>query len=112
MFCFPSLKDTQGWVLHEAAHARKPIIIIDTQVSEVVRDGVNGIFVKNRPKSMADAIITLLRSPARRARFGAESKKLAATFTERRQVRKLEQLSRRVIAQKAAAASRDLDRDA
>ena len=112
VFCFPSLKDTQGWVLHEAAHARKPIIIIDTQVSEVVRDGVNGIFVKNRPKSMADAIITLLRSPARRARFGAESKKLAATFTERRQVRKLEKLYRRVIAQKAAAASRDLDRAA
>lgn len=112
VFCFPSLKDTQGWVLHEAAHARKPIVIIDTQVSEVVRDGVNGIFVKNRPKSMADAIITLLRSPARRARFGAESKKLAATFTERRQVRKLEKLYRRVIAQKAVAASRDLDRAA
>lgn len=112
VFCFPSLKDTQGWVLHEAAHAGKPIVIIDTQVSEVVRDGINGFFVKNRPKSMADAVITLLRSPARRAKFGAESKKLAAKYTERRQVRKLEKLYKKVIAQKAAAASRDLGHDA
>ena len=36
VFTFPSLKDTQGWVLHEAAHAGKPIVIIDKEVSEVV----------------------------------------------------------------------------
>ena len=35
VFTFPSLKDTQGWVLHEAAHAGKPIVIIDKGVSEV-----------------------------------------------------------------------------
>lgn len=112
IFCFPSLKDTQGWVLHEAAHARLPIVMIDTQVSEVVRDGVNGIFVKNRPKSMADAVISLLKSPARRAKFGAESKKLAAHYTERRQVRTLEKLYQSLISQKVADASRDPDRGA
>lgn len=112
VFCFPSLKDTQGWVLHEAAHARLPIVMIDTQVSEVVRDGVNGIFVKNRPKSMADAVISLLKSPARRAKFGGESKKLASGYTERRQVRKLEKLYQSLIAQKVADASRGPGRDA
>ena len=111
VFCFPSLKDTQGWVLHEAAHARLPIVMIDTQVSEVVRDGANGMFVKNRPKSMADAVTSLLKSPARRTKFGAESKKLASGYTERRQVRKLEKLYQSLIAQKAADASRDPDRD-
>lgn len=110
VFCFPSLKDTQGWVLHEAAHANKPIVIIDTEVSEVVRDGVNGFFVKNQPKSVADAVIKLLKSPVRRQKFGAESKRLATKFTERRQVRKLEKLYQKLIAQKAAGATRDPDR--
>ena len=48
VFTFPSLKDTQGWVLHEAAHAGKPIVIIDTEVSEVVKDGINGYFAENK----------------------------------------------------------------
>ncbi len=96
VFCFPSLKDTQGWVLHEAAHAKKPIVIIDQKVSEVVRDGESGIFVEDTPKSMAEGIISLLKSPKKRQEFGAESKKLAAGLTERRQVRKLEKLYQRI----------------
>lgn len=98
VFCFPSLKDTQGWVLHEAAHARKPIVIIDQKVSEVVRNGESGVFVENSPESMADGIISLLKSPKKRAEFGDVSKKLASKFTERQQVKKLAKLYERVIA--------------
>lgn len=97
VFCFPSLKDTQGWVLHEAAHARKPIVIIDQAVSEVVRDGESGIFADNTPESIARGIISLLEDPEKRQAFGEASKKLAARFTERQQVRKLERLYQRVI---------------
>lgn len=103
VFCFPSLKDTQGWVLHEAAHAYKPIVIIDHMLSEVVRDGESGVFVENKPKSMADGIISLLGSPKKRQDYGEQSKKLAAGFTERRQVRKLAKLYERIIADSTRA---------
>ena len=96
VFCFPSLKDTQGWVLHEAAHAHRPIVIIDQEVSEVVRDGESGVFVENTAKSMAEGIISLLRSPKKRQQYGEASKQLAAKYTERRQVRKLESLYKKI----------------
>lgn len=100
VFVFPSLKDTQGWVLHEAAHARKPIVLIDRNLSEVVRDGENGYFADDNPEDLAKKIISLLRSPAKRQRFGEQSKKLASRYTERRQIRKLEALYQRVISSK------------
>ena len=96
VFCFPSLKDTQGWVLHEAAHARKPIVMIDRGVSEVIKDGENGVYVENTPESMARGILSLLKSPKKRQEYGEVSKKLASRFTERRQVRKLESLYRKI----------------
>lgn len=112
VFAFPSLKDTQGWVLHEAAHAGKPIVIIDQGVSEVVRDGVNGLFAENTATSIAAAVTKLLADPALRAKYGAASQGLAAKFTESAQVAKLAALYQRLIDQKAADASRDLGHDA
>lgn len=97
VFAFPSLKDTQGWVLHEAAHARLPIVLIDKKLSEVFEDGKSGYFAKNNAADMARKLIELLRSPAKRARFGERSKELAAKFTEKRQTRKLEKLYYEVI---------------
>ena len=112
VFAFPSLKDTQGWVLHEAAHAGLPIVLVDKELSEVVQDGVNGFIANDNPTSFGRAIITLLEDANKRQEFGAISKKLAAKFTENRQVKKLEKLYQELIDQKAADASRDPDRDA
>lgn len=112
VFAFPSLKDTQGWVLHEAAHAGLPIVLVDKELSEVVQDGVNGFIANDNPTSFGRAIITLLEDADKRQEFGAISKKLAAKFTENRQVKKLEKLYQELIDQKAADASHDLDRDA
>ncbi|MDO4781478.1 MAG: glycosyltransferase [Candidatus Saccharibacteria bacterium] len=109
VFTFPSLKDTQGWVLHEAAHAGKPIVIIDQGVSEVVRNGVNGLFADNTPESVAAAVTTLLADASMRAEYGAASRKLAAKFTEASQVKKLADLYEALISQKAAASSHDPD---
>ncbi len=89
VFVFPSLKDTQGWVLHEAAHARKPIVLIDRELSEVMIDGENGFFAKNNATDMARQIVKLLRSPALRKKFGERSKQLAGRYTEKRQTRKV-----------------------
>lgn len=98
VFAFPSLKDTQGWVLHEAAHARLPIVLIDREVSEVVEDGKSGLFAKNNATDVARKIIDLLKSPAKRTKFGEHSKELAIRFTEKKQTRKLEKLYEYVIA--------------
>lgn len=100
VFAFPSLKDTQGWVLHEAAHARLPIVLIDSELSEVLIDEKNGFIAKNNATNVAKHITTLLRSRAMRERFGDESKKLAQKYSERKQVQKLIKLYTRIIAQK------------
>ena len=112
VFAFPSLKDTQGWVLHEAAHAGLPIVLVDKELSEVVQDGVNGFIANDNPTSFGRAIITLLEDADKRQEFGAVSKKLAAKFTESRQVKKLEKLYQELIDQKVADESRDPDLDA
>lgn len=112
VFAFPSLKDTQGWVLHEAAHAGLPIVLVDKELSEVVQDGVNGFIANDNPTSFGRAIITLLEDADKRQEFGAISKKLAAKFTENRQVKKLEKLYQELIDQKAADEFHDPDLDA
>ncbi len=112
VFAFPSLKDTQGWVLHEAAHAGLPIVLVDKELSEVVQDGVNGFIANDNPTSFGRAIIALLEDANKRQEFGAISKKLAAKFTESRQVKKLEKLYQELIDQKAADESHDPDLDA
>lgn len=112
VFAFPSLKDTQGWVLHEAAHAGLPIVLVDKELSEVVQDGVNGFIANDNPTSFGRSIITLLEDANKRREFGAVSKKLAAKFTESRQVKKLEKLYQELIDQKVADESHDPDLDA
>lgn len=112
VFAFPSLKDTQGWVLHEAAHAGLPIVLVDKELSEVVQDGVNGFIANDNPTSFGRAIIALLEDANKRQEFGAVSKKLAAKFTESRQVKKLEKLYQELIDQKVADESHDPDLDA
>lgn len=99
VFTFPSLKDTQGWVLHEAAHAHLPIVLIDREVSEVVEDGKNGYFARNNATDVARKVVELLRSPKKRERFGEHSKHLASKYTEKKQARKLEKLYTQVIEQ-------------
>lgn len=90
IFVFPSLTDTQGLVLHEAAHAGLPFVITDPDVTQVVVDGENGIVVRNTIASMSEGIVKLLDDDALRARYGKNSKKLAAQYTEFAQTKKLE----------------------
>ena len=97
IFTFPSLKDTQAWVLLEAAHAGLPIVLIDRKLSEVFEDGKNGYFAKNSATDMAAKIVELLRSPKKRAEFGAYGRTLAGKFTERGQVKKLVKLYEEII---------------
>jgi glycosyltransferase involved in cell wall biosynthesis len=102
VFTFPSLTDTQGWVVHEAALAGLPLVLIDQELSEVMEPGVNGEYAGNTPESVAVAVTDLLAHPEKRRRYGKASQELAGRFTEARQVDKLIQLYERVASEHSA----------
>ena len=88
--------DTQGWVVHEAAHAGLPMVLIDRELSEVLEDGKNGYFAENDPQDFADKVVTILGSRRYKA-MSAHGKKLAAKYTEKRYIRKLEAVYKKAI---------------
>jgi 1,2-diacylglycerol 3-alpha-glucosyltransferase len=97
VFVFPSTTDTQGWVVHEAALAGLPLVLIDKGLSEVLEPGVNGEYANKSAKSVADVVGKLLGSPKRRMEYGRESQRLARRFTEKRQVEKLAKLYSEIV---------------
>lgn len=92
VFVFPSLTDTQGLVLHEAAHAGLPIVLIDRDLSLVLLDGESGFVADNTPESLAESVVTILGDAQLRERFGARSRELAEGCTELGQTEKLIEL--------------------
>ena len=102
VFAFPSLTDTQAWVLHEAAHAGLPVVMIDRELSEVVFDGENGYIVPNDISAFAEAVSRLLGDAKLRKDFGARSRELSGQFTEEGQVKKLEKLYETAVARHAS----------
>jgi glycosyltransferase involved in cell wall biosynthesis len=84
VFVFPSLTDTQALVLHEAAHAGLPFVMVDDELRLVVDPGVNATVGRPNPVSLAQAITSMLRQledPEFRARAVARSKELAGAWT-------------------------------
>jgi len=72
-------------VLIEAMHFGRPVVATFTGGSaEAVEDGVTGLLVrKDDVTALADAIVALLRDPARRERMGVAARaRLAAVFSE------------------------------
>lgn len=98
IFVFPSLTDTQGLAIHEAALAGLPLVLIDKNLSEVVIDSENGYLTKNTQTDLADKLSRLIRRPALRKEFGAASKKIAKRYNERGQTKKLVHIYERAIA--------------
>lgn len=98
VFVFPSLTDTQAWVLHEATHAGLPVVMIDPDLSEVVFDNENGYIVPNSVSDFAAAVSRLLGDPKLRTRFSKRSRELSAGFTEEGQIEKLVKLYETAIA--------------
>lgn len=88
VFAFPSIKDTQAWVLNEAAHAKLPIVMIDQDLSEVMIDGESGFYAENDAEDFARQICRLLDDSDLRQKFGVRSKELASRLTEKRQAKK------------------------
>jgi len=57
LFVFPSLYDTAGLVVREAAVMGTPSVVVEnTAPAEVVTDGVNGLICSNNPESLCRAM--------------------------------------------------------
>ncbi|RDI65901.1 glycosyltransferase [Nocardia pseudobrasiliensis] len=105
VLAFPSMTDTQGLVLNEAANAGLPIVLIDESVTEIVRHGVNGVVTPNSATGFAAGIIELLADRGRADDFGAAGRRIAREFGEYGQTRKLELLYRQEIAKRRRSRS-------
>jgi 1,2-diacylglycerol 3-alpha-glucosyltransferase len=89
IFAFPSLTDTQGLVLNEAAHAGLPIVWCDQFVNAVVKDKVNGILAKDNVNSFAASLLNLLHNDDLRRKYGKKSQLLAKNFSEEKMTKEL-----------------------
>jgi glycosyltransferase involved in cell wall biosynthesis len=89
VFVFPSVTDTQGLVVHEAAAAGLPIVMIDKEVTEVVHEGENGYFASNDPHDFADKVLAILKQPDVARQFGQQSLQIANKYTEEQQTQAL-----------------------
>ncbi|MCC6496020.1 MAG: glycosyltransferase [Propionibacteriaceae bacterium] len=83
-FVFASLTDTQALVLHEAAHAGLPFVMVDHELRLVVEPGVNAVLARPNPVSLAGAMVGMLNALKDEdfaATARARSRELAAKFT-------------------------------
>lgn len=76
LFCLPSRHETFGLVFLEAMAAGKPVVALDsTAVSEVVRNGVEGILVKTEDDTaLVRAVVSLLNNPFLRRKMGDDGR--------------------------------------
>ena len=92
VFAFPSLGDTQALVVNEAAWAATPVVMGDRRISQIVEDGVSGLFALNTAEDFGDKISLLLEQPQRAATMGEAARERAAKLSARTQAAKLSQL--------------------
>ncbi len=103
VFVFPSKTDTQGLVLHEAANSGLPIVMVDKDITEVVKDGVNGYIVRSSAKEMAKKIIAILSDDALKQSMSEASARMAAKYSVEHQTILLEKLYESAISARKRA---------
>lgn len=102
VFAFPSLTDTQGMSVNEAACSGAPVVLVDRDITEVVRNQYNGYFSRNSAKDFASKIVTILKDDALRERMSRNSRQLAAQVSAKEQGAKLAGLYEETIEQHQA----------
>jgi len=90
IFIFPSLTDTQGIVLNEAAYYNLPIIYLDNQISEITVDKVSALRCQNNKQDLAKKIIFLINNPNKAKALARNARKLALKYSAQSQAKKLE----------------------
>ena len=76
LFVFPSLYDTAGLVVQEAAALGTPSVMArEASAAVVIRDGENGFLTDNDPDKLAELLRGLIHDPARVHRVGVQAGK-------------------------------------
>ena len=96
VFAFPSVVETQAFVLNEAAHEGLPLLVSDPDVNPVVCDRQSALVVAHRPQAYADGL-RRLQDPKLRARLGAGARLRARQVREAGQAGLLAEVLRRAI---------------
>jgi glycosyltransferase involved in cell wall biosynthesis len=96
VFAFPSIVETQAFVLNEAAHEGLPLLVSDAEVNHVVCDGQSAVVVPHEPSAYADAL-GRLQDPGLRERLGAAARRRARSVGEATQSAKLAAVLARAI---------------
>lgn len=103
VFAFPSLNDTQGLVVNEAASSGVPSVLIDQEVAEVVEQNISGLHAKNTAQDFANKLSLILTDDALHTKLSQGAKTKAAQFSAREQTVKLANLYQDIINQRAKA---------
>jgi len=90
VFAFASLTDTQGVAVLEAmALGCPPVAVRSGAVSDVIKDGVDGIIVEPSVEALADGLGRLLGSDDLRGRLAGRARERAEEFTAGRMAERL-----------------------
>ena len=100
IYAFPSLTDTQGLVVTEAAYGGLPIVLCDPLAPAAFEENGNGLVANNDPEDFAAKIVQILEDKATYNRFSKRSQELASTLTEKHQTELLVELYRQALREK------------
>jgi glycosyltransferase involved in cell wall biosynthesis len=107
VLAIPSWEEPFGLVVTECMAMQKPVVgFASGALPEIITDGVEGLLVpQGDTDALAEALIALLRDPARRAEMGSRGReRVLRDFQPRRQAAEVEKFYRDLIADSAGAA--------
>lgn len=104
VFVFPSLTDTQGISVLEAAANGLPIILVDRGITDALKEGQNGFYAQNDPHNLAKKIERVLSDKKLRAKFSKNSKIFVKKYTASKLTRELLAFYKKVIDDKKRTA--------
>lgn len=93
LFAFMTYREGLPVSLMEAMAAGMPIVCTRVRGNtDLIQDGVSGVFVENDPLALAEAILALSRDPERRAKLGAGAAETVKPFGEETVHRKMREI--------------------
>ena len=104
LLVFPSTYEGFGLVLLEAMSQGLPVVAAPAGCApELVRDGDTGVIIPSRDsRALADAVVRVMRSPAERARLGANGAARVATMSWKRTAERTLEVYGKALASRAA----------